>query len=116
MTSPPGEREAKVRIYLHGPGDHRAMLIQAWSRAVSIPADDAGWTNALALTDRWQAPRLPIKGADVLPARDQARTPDPKPVKKRAGEYGSGPGTQRTVDKAKLREVKQERAKDKRAR
>ena len=58
----------------------------------------------------------PVKAADVLPAMDEAPTPDPKPDKKRAGEYGSGPGTQRTVDKAKLREVKQERAKDKRAR
>ena len=53
----------------------------------------------------------PVKAADVLPAMDEAPTPDPKPVKKRAGEYGAGAGTQRVTDKAKLAEVKEERAK-----
>jgi len=48
------------------------------------------------------------------PAMDEAPTPAAHPTKKRAGEYGTAAGTQRVVDKAKLREVKEERVKDKR--
>lgn len=50
--------------------------------------------------------------AAPLPAMDAEPQAAPVVTKKRAGEYGTGPGTQRVVDKAKQAEVKQERAKD----
>ena len=55
----------------------------------------------------------PIKAADALAAAQPAHAPAPepeKPVKKKAGEYGTGAGTQRTVTKAQQAEVKAERA------
>ncbi len=61
-----------------------------------------------------------LAGAEVLhapapdaPQGDAAPEAPAKPVKKRAGEYGSGPGTTTgKVDKAKIAEVKAERAED----
>ncbi len=57
----------------------------------------------------------PVKAAAVLAAaQEEAPTPAPKVPPKKAGEYGTGPGTQTgVVDKTKLAEVKAEKAEGK---
>ena len=40
------------------------VLIE-WARSGAKP-DDPGWRNRLALPERWQAPKFPIGGADVM--------------------------------------------------
>ncbi len=67
------------------------------------------------LRDGWQlTPPTAEPQAAPQPAMDAAPQAATVVAKKRAGEYGSGAGTQANkVDKAKLAEVKKERAKDK---
>ena len=61
----PDEAKAKSHLYRLGPDDYRARLLLAWADAGATP-DDAGWRNALALPERWQAPIFPIGGNDVM--------------------------------------------------
>ncbi len=66
LAEPPGERDAKVLLYCHGADDYRALLIQAWARSLVASVHDQRWSRALTLPDRWQPPKLPVKGADVM--------------------------------------------------
>lgn len=97
--------------------------IRLWKGKEEVTVN--GTAEAAALVGKgWQVGPRPAdveapKAADVLanaqpapPAMDAAPVAEEKPVKKHAGEYGTGPGTQRTVDKAKQTEVKRERAQD----
>jgi hypothetical protein len=92
--------------------------IRLWKGKEEITVNGVAEANAL-VAKGWQVgPRPadvePVKAADVLAAADPAPEPEPKPTPKRAGEYGSGPGTRTNkVDKTKQAEVKQERSKDK---
>ncbi len=95
--------------------------IRLWKGKDEVTVNGRAEADAL-VAKGWQvgprpADAEPVKAADVLaavePVSAEAPAPEAKPVPKRAGEYGSGPGTQRVVDKAKQAEVKQERAEDK---
>jgi poly(A) polymerase len=59
------EHAAKTFLYRHGPEAYREAGLLAWARA-SDPPEDAARRRRLALPERWRAPQLPVRGADVL--------------------------------------------------
>ncbi|MFA5948652.1 MAG: CCA tRNA nucleotidyltransferase [Hyphomicrobium sp.] len=61
------EREAKAFIYRHGSETFRDGMLLAWTNS-SAPTDDARWRERLSLPERWTAPALPVRGADVMEA------------------------------------------------
>jgi poly(A) polymerase len=70
MTSPvvgPAaiEREAKAYLYWAGAAAYRERVVMAWARSGAEPASEA-WRWRLALPERWEVPRLPIGGDDVI--------------------------------------------------
>jgi len=59
------EFEAKAYLYRHGSEAFCDGVMLAWARSGDAH-DEAGWLNRLELVHRWQAPELPVRGADVL--------------------------------------------------
>ncbi|HEX6002109.1 MAG TPA: CCA tRNA nucleotidyltransferase [Hyphomicrobiaceae bacterium] len=59
------EAEARAYLYRHGTAAYREHILLAWARS-DAAADDAAWRHRLALPERWQPPRFPLKGADVI--------------------------------------------------
>jgi poly(A) polymerase len=59
------EAAAKAYLYAHGPGPYGERVLLAWARAGGS-ASSAAWRERLALPARWQPPRFPLGGADVL--------------------------------------------------
>lgn len=62
-----GERDAKAFIYRHGADAFRDAVLLAFARSQASPSDGA-WQTLLALPDRWNAPLLPVKGANLIEA------------------------------------------------
>lgn len=58
------EADGKAFIYRLGRTAFCDGLIVAWARGTA-PVDDAQWRERLDLVERWQAPQLPVRGADV---------------------------------------------------
>jgi poly(A) polymerase len=65
------EAAARVCLYRHGPAAYRERVLIAWTRTSAAP-DSEDWRRRLGLPERWQVPRFPIKGADVLAAGVEA--------------------------------------------
>jgi poly(A) polymerase len=63
----PASPEAAARVYLyrHGPGAYRERVLIDWTRSAA-PPESQDWRRRFGLPERWQVPRFPIKGADVL--------------------------------------------------
>jgi poly(A) polymerase len=59
------ERAAKTCLYAEGEAGYRQRTLIAWARSADPPASE-GWRGRFALPDRWQPPRFPLGGADVL--------------------------------------------------
>lgn len=59
------ETSAKAFLYRHGAQAFRDGVLLAWARAKADELDPA-WLQRLTLAHRWQAPELPVRGADVL--------------------------------------------------
>ncbi len=59
------EIEAKAFVYRHGPQFFRDGVILTWARTAA-DTHDLDWLDRLNLTQRWQAPELPVRGTDVL--------------------------------------------------
>jgi poly(A) polymerase len=59
------ERVAKACLYAEGEAGYRERVLIAWARSADPPASE-GWRTRLALPERWQPPRLPLGGADVM--------------------------------------------------
>lgn len=59
------ERAAKAWLYEHDAAAFRECVLLAWARSGDAP-DSAGWRRRLGLPERWQVPRFPIGGADVM--------------------------------------------------
>lgn len=59
------EHAAKAYIYRHGAQAFRDGVMLAWARSGADTNDDDR-LHRLTLTHRWQAPELPVRGADVL--------------------------------------------------
>ena len=59
------ERVAKACFYADGEAGYRERVLMAWARSADPPASE-GWRERLALPERWQPPRFPLGGADVM--------------------------------------------------
>jgi len=59
------EAAAKAFIYRRGPDAFIDGALLDWARS-DDPADDPARAMRLALPQRWRAPKLPVRGADVL--------------------------------------------------
>jgi poly(A) polymerase len=59
------ERAARASLYAAGEAAYRQRVLVAWARSGDPPASQ-GWRHRLALPERWQPPRFPISGADVM--------------------------------------------------
>jgi poly(A) polymerase len=59
------ERVAKACLYAEGETGYRERVLVAWARSADPPASE-GWRTRLALPERWQPPRFPLGGADVM--------------------------------------------------
>ena len=93
--------------------------IRLWRGKEEVTVNGHAEADALVAKGWTVGPRPadvePVKAADVLAAADAAPEAPPRPVVKRAGEYGTGPqsGPETPVTKAKQAEVKAERKEDK---
>jgi poly(A) polymerase len=62
---PSPEARARAWLYRHGAAAYRERVLLDWTRA-GDPPDRADWRHRFELPDRWQAPRFPLSGGDVL--------------------------------------------------
>jgi poly(A) polymerase len=62
---PAPEQRAKAILYTHGEHAYRDRVLLAWARSGAVPADNA-WRHVVELPSRWQAPRFPLGGSDVM--------------------------------------------------
>lgn len=59
------EREAQAFLYRYGAPAFSDGALMAWARSNDTPGD-AARTRRVRLPQRWQAPELPVRGADVV--------------------------------------------------
>jgi tRNA nucleotidyltransferase/poly(A) polymerase len=59
------ERAAKAYLYAGGEAAYRDRMLVAWARS-GAAGDNEPWRKRLALPERWQPPRFPIGGAEVM--------------------------------------------------
>ncbi len=59
------EPEARAFIYTHGPQAYVDGALMDWVRSGDA-ADFGPRAERVRLTERWQAPKLPVRGADIL--------------------------------------------------
>jgi poly(A) polymerase len=62
---PAPEANARLYLYRHGAAAYRERVLLAWARSGRPPGGEA-WRGRLALPERWQPPRFPLKGADAM--------------------------------------------------
>ena len=67
------ERDARAYIYRFGDQAFRDGVLIAWTTS-DAAADDPSWQARFRLPERWAAPALPVRGADLL-ARGLAEGP-----------------------------------------
>jgi poly(A) polymerase len=58
---------ARADLYTNGAAAYRARVLLAWARSGDAPEDPA-WQHRYTLAERWQPPRFPLGGGDVLAA------------------------------------------------
>ncbi|HEY0440652.1 MAG TPA: CCA tRNA nucleotidyltransferase [Xanthobacteraceae bacterium] len=73
-----GERAARALLYRLGPERFTDRVLFAWTRSEAEPKD-AAWRRFLEAPQRWNAPRFPLGGADLI-----ARGLEPGPALGRA--------------------------------
>jgi len=59
------EGDAKAAFYAEGAAAYRARVLIGWTRSGDAPESQA-WRDRLALPERWQPPKFPLGGADVM--------------------------------------------------
>ncbi len=59
------ERAAKAHLYFEGEAAYGENALLAWARS-GDPPDSRAWRERLALPERWQPPRLPLGGVEVM--------------------------------------------------
>jgi poly(A) polymerase len=59
------EAVARACLYADGAAAYRERVLTAWARASAAPTEVI-WRDRYALPERWQAPRFPLSGADVV--------------------------------------------------
>jgi poly(A) polymerase len=65
FESATSEATARSHLYAEGTSAYRDRVLLAWARSGDGPAD-AAWRNHLTLPERWQVPRFPFGGEDVM--------------------------------------------------
>jgi poly(A) polymerase len=62
----PGAPELAAKAYLYAEGEaaYRDLLLMTWARSGGAP--DPSWRDRLGLPERWQPPRFPLGGTDVM--------------------------------------------------
>ena len=65
IGQPSPEAHARAWLYRHGATAYRERVLLDWIRS-GAPPDSEAWRRRFALPDRWQPPRFPLSGADVL--------------------------------------------------
>jgi poly(A) polymerase len=68
-----GEETARALLYRLGPVHFVDRVLLAWSRS-GASADDPAWRALAALPERWEAPRFPLRAADLV-SRGLAKGP-----------------------------------------
>jgi poly(A) polymerase len=63
----PAEPEAAARacLYAVGAAAYRDLALVAWARSGAVPGEPA-WRDRTTLPERWQPPRFPLGGGDVM--------------------------------------------------
>jgi len=59
------DRVARAELYAHGAALYRTRVLVSWARSGHAPEDPA-WQDRYALAERWQPPRFPLGGVDVV--------------------------------------------------
>jgi poly(A) polymerase len=59
------EAAARAYLYAEGAAAFRSRMLIAWSRS-GAAGDSPAWRERLALPERWQPPRFPLGGTDVM--------------------------------------------------
>jgi poly(A) polymerase len=59
------EQAARAYLYAAGAAAYRDRILLAWARSGAEPGDPS-WRHRHALPARWQPPRFPLKGDDVM--------------------------------------------------
>jgi poly(A) polymerase len=59
------ETSDKEALYRLGENDFRSRVLLAWAASGASP-DDPRWRTIFALSERWQIPAFPIRGADIV--------------------------------------------------
>ena len=59
------ELHAKAYLYASGEEAYRERVLTLWARSGS-PEHGTAWRERLTLPGRWQPPKLPLGGADVV--------------------------------------------------
>ena len=100
-------------VIVYGQHEANALVEHGWMVGPK-PTEPKHVTmkEVLANATRLQPADDAAPEGEPQPASDAAPEPPAKPTRKRAGEYGSGAGTQRTVDKEQIAAVKAERTED----
>ncbi len=66
LSAPLPPSAARALLYRQGPDRYRRLVMLSWTRALDAAVTAADWSDALALPDRWAAPKLPVSGADIV--------------------------------------------------
>jgi poly(A) polymerase len=59
------DRVARAELYTNGAAAYRTRVLVSWARSGHAPEDPA-WQHRYAMAERWQPPRFPLGGADVV--------------------------------------------------
>ncbi len=62
------EREEKIALYKQGEQTFRDRILLSWSETSADDVNDPRWQNLLTLAERWQPPKLPVGGEDLIKA------------------------------------------------
>jgi poly(A) polymerase len=65
VTPASGAHSARTLLYLLGPASFTDRVLVAWSRSAAGAADKA-WHELATLSQRWTAPRFPLKAVDLI--------------------------------------------------
>jgi poly(A) polymerase len=65
LRAPPEPQALRQRIYAAGQQRAADMVLAAWA-ASGDQCGDASWQSALAMTQTWKPPTLPITGQDIM--------------------------------------------------
>jgi poly(A) polymerase len=63
--SPTNEKAARVLLYRVGPARYLDRVLMAWAHSPAGARDEA-WRALSGLPERWTAPVLPIKAAELI--------------------------------------------------